>query len=111
MRNNIKTALVLCLCAISVITCAAAFRIGAEPSPEAQTVAAMSNRKPVDESYLLRECEGFIAVYSSDNSVEPVTVTDIEVCTLNDNDRQMLKYGITAENKAELISLLEDLSS
>lgn len=111
MKSNIKTAIVLCLSAVSIITCAAAFRIGAEAKPEEQTVAAMSYSKPKSEEYLLREYDGFIAVYSFGDDDEPMTVTDIEVCTLNDNDRQMLRNGITAENKAELISLLEDLGS
>lgn len=111
MKSNIKTAIILCLTAVSIITCTAAFRIGAEVKPEEQTVAAMSYSEPKSEGYCLREYDGFIAVYSCDNELEPLTVTDIEVCTLNDNDRQMLYSGIKAENKAELISLLEDLSS
>ena len=111
MKSNIKTAIILCLCAVSVITCAAAFRVGAEEKPEPQTVAAMSYSDDKTKQYCLREQDGYIAVFSSDDILEPVTVTDIEVCTLNDNDRAMLKSGITAENKAELISLLEDLGS
>ena len=111
MKSTIKTAISLCLCAVSVITAAAAFRIGAESGPEEQTVAAMSYPEPEREAYLLREREGFIAVFSADDTAEPITVTDIEVCTLNNNDRKLLQGGITAENKAELLSLLEDLSS
>lgn len=111
MKSNIKTAAVLCLSAVSIITCAAAFRIGAETKPSEPAVAAMSYTKTQSDSYFLRECDGFIAVYSAENAREPITVTDIEVCTLNDNDRAMLQNGIAAENKAELISLLEDLGS
>lgn len=111
MKSTIKTAIIACLCAVSVVTVAAAFRIGAESGPEEQTVAAMSYPEPECEAYLLRESEGFIAVFSAIDTAEPITVTDIEVCTLNDNDRKLLLSGITAENKAELLSLLEDLSS
>ena len=111
MKSNIKTAIILCLCAVSVITCAAAFRVGAEEKPEPQTVAAMSYSDDKTKQYCLREQDGFIAVFSYDDALEPLTVTDIEVCTLNDNDCAMLKNGINAENKAELISLLEDLGS
>lgn len=111
MKSTIKTAVILCLCAVSIITCTAAFRIGAEAKPEEQTVAAMKYNEPKSEGYVLKEYDGFIAVYSADNAKEPITVTDIEVCTLNNNDRAMLQNGITAENKAELLSLLEDLGS
>lgn len=111
MKSTIKTAIIACLCAVSVVTAAAAFRIGAQSKPGEQTVAAMSYPEPKQDEYLLRESEGFVAVFSADDAAEPITVTDIEVCTLNDNDRKLLQGGITAENKAELLSLLEDLSS
>lgn len=111
MKKYAKFAVVLCLAALSAATGIAAYKCGGEIEPEEETVAAMSYSEPAKNEYCLRECEGYIAVYRVDDLAEPMTVTDIEVSTLNDNDRLMLQNGITAENKTELISLLEDLSS
>lgn len=112
MKTYAKAAAVLCLGALSVITGIAAYNSGEnEVEIEDRAVAAMSYSDTREKLYYLKECEGYIAVYSDEDLSEPMTVTDIEVSTLNDNDRLMLQNGITAENKTELISLLEDLSS
>ncbi len=112
MKNNVKTVSIICLAALSVLCGIAAYTTGnAEVEPEEKVVAAMSYSAPCENSYCLRDCEGFVAVYSQTDLSEPMTVTDIETVTLNDNDRELLQNGINAENKAELISLLEDLGS
>lgn len=111
MKKYAKAATVLCLTVLSVITGTAAYKYSDETEPETEVVAAMSYSKPEEKPYCLMDCDGFVAVYSQGDLSEPMTVTDIEVGTLNNNDRMMLQNGITAENKTELISLLEDLSS
>ena len=112
MKNNAKAVTVVCLTALSVFCGIAAYKTGnAEIEPEEELVAAMSYSRISETKYCLRDCDGFVAVYKSDNPSEPMTVTEIETVTLNNNDREMLQNGITAENKTELISLLEDLGS
>lgn len=111
MKKFAKTAAVLCLTALSVLTGIAAYKCSDAVEPEEKVVAAMSYSEPMEKQYRLMDCDGFVAVYAEGNLSEPVTVTDIEVETLNNNDRLMLQNGITAGNKTELISLLEDLSS
>ncbi len=112
MKNHAKSAAVLCLTALSVLCGIAAYKTGnTEIEPEKEVVAAMSYSKLNETQYCLRDCDGFVAVYKTDNPSEPMTITDIETLTLNNNDREMLQNGITAENKTELISLLEDLGS
>ena len=112
MKNHAKTASIICLAVLSVLCGAAAYKTGnTETVPEEKVVAAMSYSASGETPYCLRDCEGFVAVYRQSDLTEPVTVTDIETLTLNDNDRELLQNGITAENKTELISLLEDLGS
>lgn len=58
-------------------------------------------------AYWLYDSGGFIAV-CGDNEFE---LTDIETQTLNEHDRELLRDGIPAKDRDELLSLLEDLSS
>ena len=60
--------------------------------------------------YLLREKDGFVAVYRSGER-SPERMTDIETPLLRSADRAMLQKGIPAEDLGELLSLLEDLGS
>ena len=60
--------------------------------------------------YLLREKDGFVAVYRSGEN-RPARVTDIETPLLRRADRAMLEKGIPAEDLGEVLSLLEDLGS
>ncbi len=60
--------------------------------------------------YLLREKDGFVAVYRSGER-SPLRMTDIETPLLRRADRAMLEKGIPAEDLRELLSLLEDLGS
>lgn len=111
MKKYAKATAVLCLTVLSAITGIAAYKYPYEVEPEEKVVAAMSYSEPKEKQYCLMDYDGFVAVYREGDFSEPVTVTEIEVDTLNNNDRLMLQNGITAENKTELISLLEDLSS
>ena len=60
--------------------------------------------------YLLREEDGFVAVYRSGEN-RPERLTDIETLLLRRADRAMLEKGIPAEDLGEVLSLLEDLGS
>ena len=60
--------------------------------------------------YLLREKDGFVAVYQSGEN-RPLRMTDIETPLLRRADRAMLEKGIPAEDLAEVLALLEDLGS
>lgn len=63
-----------------------------------------------EEGYRLGEHEGRVAVYSQNGSV-PVTVTDIDMSSLRQADRDMVVNGLEAATREELLSLLEDLGS
>ena len=65
---------------------------------------------PVTAGYTIGEHEGLLAVFSSD-SEEPLTVTDIELASLRQADRDMIDRGLSAQSREELLLLLEDLGS
>ena len=62
-------------------------------------------------SYILKEYEGYIAIYSSMFDNRPTTITNIEVKNLRKVDRDLLGQGIAAKSREEMMSLLEDLGS
>ena len=80
----------------------------ADPAPQPVQIAAS---QPENARYYLRESGGFVAVFAGDNGITPLDVTDIEVTTLTEVDRELMRVGIPAENKTELLCLLEDLGS
>ncbi len=64
-----------------------------------------------EAEYVLREFEGCVAVFASVGDTSPVSLTDIEVATLRDADRQILKTGLAVSDREELLTLLEDLGT
>ena len=60
--------------------------------------------------YLLREKDGYVAVYKSGEN-RPERMTEIETPLLRRADRAMLEKGIPAEDLGEVLALLEDLGS
>lgn len=62
------------------------------------------------EGYTIGEHKGLVAVYRSGSSA-PVTVTDIELASLRQADREMIGRGLSAATEEELLILLEDLGS
>ena len=61
-------------------------------------------------AYIVKEHSGYVAVFSS-NPPHLLEVTDIPVTTLPTADRSLLKAGITATDRSDLLMLLEDLNS
>lgn len=72
---------------------------------------ASVDKDNTDAEYYLRDCSGYIAVFKGARSNTPIEITEIETETLNNVDRQLLKDGIPAVDKNELLMLLEDFSS
>lgn len=61
--------------------------------------------------YVLGESGGNIAVFSSADPDEPVTVTNIELAGLREADRAEIRAGLIVGTESELLQLLEDLGS
>lgn len=64
-----------------------------------------------EAEYVLREYDGCVAVFASVGDTSPMTLTDIEVGTLRDADRQILSTGLAVADREELLTLLEDLGT
>lgn len=82
------------------------------------TRAAEENFPAVEEkytsfqtaAYIVKEHGGYVAVFSS-NPSQLLEITDIPVGTLPAGDRTLLRTGITAKDRQDLLMLLEDLNS
>lgn len=64
-----------------------------------------------EDGYVLGEHMGRVAVYLPGQPEEPLKVTDIELGSLRQADREKISSGISAEGEGELMALLEDLGS
>ncbi len=59
---------------------------------------------------VLKEWDGRVALFS-EGQAEPLTVYDIYVATLPEEERQLLKEGIVVNNEEALASILENYTS
>ena len=113
MKFKIKIAVLCVLCVTAVAMTVGAVKTIAAPDAVSTPPVAVSNASVDDKNaeYYLRDCSGYVAVFKGADSKTPIKVTDIETETLNTVDRGPLQQGIPAENKNELLMLLEDFSS
>ena len=113
MNFKIKIAVLCVLCVTAVAMTVGAVKTIAAPDAVSTPPTAVSNASVDDKNaeYYLRDCSGYVAVFKGADSKTPIKVTDIETETLNTVDRSLLQQGIPAENKNELLMLLEDFSS
>lgn len=72
-----------------------------------ETVPAAVSEPP--DGFTLCARNGCVAVL--DPGCETAVVTDIELSTLREADRQLLEAGLTVTSREELLTLLEDLGS
>lgn len=107
MKNRVKGVVLVffLLTAISstVFTLAESDRV--ENSVQDSQAPGENNR------YVLRDYEGYVAVFVENEPELPVTVTDIQVSTLRQLDRNMLATGMKVDTHEGLMMLLEDLGS
>ena len=104
MKIGIRIVLcVLLVCA--ALTMAVFTALGFTPARGGEPVGERELR------YVLGESGGNIAVYSSADPDEPVTVTNIELSQLREADRAEIRAGLIVGTESELLQLLEDLGS
>lgn len=86
--------------------------IGAKPEGSSSLVgkAASSPITPATQRYTLKEYQGNLAVYL-EGVDQPFRITDVDVRTLPQMDREALSDGIEANGIDELNRLLEDYCS
>ena len=100
----------------AVCAAAAPVRFCMSTTPPASTTAAadfayVPSCSLAEAEYVLREYDGCVAVFASAVDKDPITLTDIEIETLRDADRQILNAGLAVADREELLTLLEDLGT
>ena len=110
MKNLIRPSLLAVLVGIAIYMSATAVKGIAAPQ-ESVYIPDELVYESIDAEYYLRDCDGLVAVFRGKSSSRPIETTDIETEALSDVDRELLKRGIPAQNKYELLCLLEDFSS
>ncbi|MBQ9412447.1 MAG: hypothetical protein IJU29_05035 [Oscillospiraceae bacterium] len=95
---------------LRMISCAALACLAAAAA--GVTVSGFTHRQAAEfQGYVLGEAEGRVAVYDTQDLKRPLTVTDIELDSLRESDRALLRTGIRTGTAEELALLLEDLGS
>lgn len=74
-----------------------------------EAVSCMTENE--ETCFVLRDYEGYVAVYVENDSTRPMTVTDIPISTLRELDKKLLETGLKLYSKERLIMTLEDLGS
>lgn len=109
MKSKIKIAFVgvLSLCAVF----SAIFALTDLNKAESENKAVECMAESGGNNYVLRDYEGYVAIFIENNPSCPMTVTDIQVSTLRELDRQLLQTGMKIASKERLMMTLEDLGS
>ena len=97
------------LCITTVFFAAFVFADFESSGEEKAAVSAMAETSSI--CYVLREYEGYVAVFVENDPTCPMTVTDIQVSTLRELDRTLLETGIKLYSRERLMMTLEDLGS
>lgn len=63
------------------------------------------------EGYVLGSADGLLAVYRAGRLREPIAVTDIELDSLREADRERILEGLQVPDEGKVQELLEDLGS
>ena len=72
-----------------------------EPAANAERMA--------HSTYIVRDSNGYVAVYRADAPGSPIQVTDIAVSELREHDQALLHKGLGVDSREALLLLLEDL--
>ena len=111
MKNKIKTGVIGLMSAGAIFlgTFAVIDHVNANAERNAEIVKSAG--ESAEKSYILREYEGFVAIFIEGGPASPLTVTDIQVSTLREFDRDLLQTGMRISSHERLMMTLEDLGS
>ncbi len=73
-------------------------------------VLPASARPEAEDTYLLREYEGYVAVWYPAGAEHPAMITETRTDSLPPSDRAALRAGIPAADREEMARLLDDLT-
>lgn len=80
------------------------------PAPKEHPIISQKKSQELSYLYIIKEQEGKIAVFEKDKKT-PITVTDVFVDSLPEEDITQIKKGVYVKTKEELDTLLEDYLS
>ena len=102
---------ILCVICVSVffVSASIAAEISRQEEQQARRIAQTVEPEPTPESaFTLMEHNGRVYVYCAG---APFMITDIDPTGLPSADREKLRMGIAADNREELLGLIEDFGS
>lgn len=105
MSTSVKIIICTMLAAIALTMAAFTFANFEDP------VKAVDAVEVIETRYVLGEWEGKIAIFREGNMKTPLRITAIELSTLREADRVLIRKGLIAASETELLQLLEDLGS
>lgn len=112
MKAKVKIIIVGILVLFTSLFCAYTIVGGARADNGAKAVDCLNeNSSGSSDCFVLRDYEGYVAVYVENEPSRPMTVTDIPVSTLRELDKKLLSTGLKLYSKERLIMTLEDLGS
>ena len=109
MKAKVKTAIIGILFCISMVLSAFVISDTVKAESGSDAVSCMTENETT--CYVLREYEGYVAIYVENDPSCPMTVTDIQVSTLRELDKTLLVTGIKLYSRERLMMTLEDLGS
>lgn len=109
MKDKLKIIITCALCLCSLLCAAFAIIDLSEAESAEEAVACMAQSG--ENNYVLREYEGYVAIFVENDPSCPMTVTDIPVSTLRALDKMLLQTGMKITSKERLMMTLEDLGS
>ena len=110
MKLKVKIAIIGLLVILAAFLSAFVIVDHARANSGVEAVSCMTESE-ASTCYVLREYNGFVAVYKENNPSSPLTVTDIQVSTLRELDKKLLETGIKLYSQERLMMTLEDLGS
>ncbi len=108
MLNNRKH--IKILLGVSAITVITALCIISAMIINTDRIIADKNEPDIDFSFVLKEYNGFLAVFRGSSSV-PYIQLDTQVSFLNEYDRVLMKDGIKVSSEKDLRRAIEDFTS
>jgi len=109
LKGKLKIILFGALCLCSVFFAAYAIIDLSKAEYDEETAQCMA--QSTENNYVLRDYEGYVAIFVENDPTCPMTVTDIPVSTLRALDKMLLQTGMKISSRERLMMTLEDLGS
>ena len=98
------------LCALSAVTAITGLCIISAMLMNTDRIIAEKNEPDIDFSFVLKEYNGFLAVFRGSSPV-PYIQLDTQISFLNEYDRVLMKDGIRVSSEKDLRRAIEDFTS